>query len=91
MSSPNIFADDWRACLHAHYLHVLHERDTSNEASLRLILTQVGLDVNALDDVRTAEMQLEASGAALEAVEPAAGGAGPRNDRRGSDIGGGHS
>ncbi len=52
MSSPNIFAEDWQDCLHAHYLYVLHANDVSNEASLRLVLRQVGFDDATLDSVR---------------------------------------
>lgn len=53
MSSRNIFAEDWQACLHAHYVHVLHEKDMSNEASLRLVLKQVGFDDPTLDGLRS--------------------------------------
>ncbi len=52
MSSPNIFAEDWQDCLHAHYVHVLRENDMTNESSLRLVLEQVGFDDAELASIR---------------------------------------
>ncbi|MCC7208715.1 MAG: hypothetical protein IT323_15515, partial [Anaerolineae bacterium] len=80
MSSPNIFAEDWQACLHAHYLYVLHAHDLSNEASLRLVLKQVGFDDAALDTIR-AEIQTAVQEVAPDmepdTVEPEPVAAGP--------------
>jgi hypothetical protein len=42
MTAQNIFSDDWQACLRAHYIHTLRERDANNEQSLREVLLQVG-------------------------------------------------
>jgi hypothetical protein len=41
--SIDIFQDDWKACLRAHYFHVIHEQDWKNESSLAAVLLQTGI------------------------------------------------
>jgi hypothetical protein len=41
--SPDIFQDDWKDCLRAHYFHVIHEQDWKNERSLAAVLIQTGI------------------------------------------------
>ncbi len=43
MSDISIFEDEWRACLRAHYFHVIKERDAGNERSLITVLLQTGV------------------------------------------------
>ncbi len=38
----NVFEEDWRACLRAHYAHVIKEHDINNERSLETVLMQTG-------------------------------------------------
>lgn len=52
MSEQNIFGDEWRACLHAHYLDVLQKKDMRNEESLRSVLLQVGFTESELAAIR---------------------------------------
>jgi hypothetical protein len=49
----NIFFDEWRACLRAHFIHVIRTGDTVTEPTLRHVLMQTGLteaDLDALTD-----------------------------------------
>src|SRR5438876_11487620 len=57
MNTQNIFEDEWRACLRAHFFHVIKERDTGNERSLITVLLQTGF----IDD-EIAAMRAEAVG-----------------------------
>jgi hypothetical protein len=52
MSNRNIFDDEWRACLHAHYLDVIQNKDMRNEESLRSVLLQVGFAESELAAIR---------------------------------------
>jgi hypothetical protein len=52
MSNRNIFDDEWRACLHAHYLDVIQNKDVRNEESLRSVLLQVGFAESELTAIR---------------------------------------
>jgi hypothetical protein len=52
MSDQNIFGDEWRACLHAHYLDVIKNKDVRNEESLRSVLLQVGFAESELTAIR---------------------------------------
>lgn len=52
-NDDNIFSDEWRACLHAHYLHVIRTDDAVTEPTLRSVLLQTGLtdaDIERLRD-----------------------------------------
>ncbi len=40
--SINIFEEEWRNCLRAHFAYVIRERDTNNEQSLITVLRQTG-------------------------------------------------
>jgi hypothetical protein len=42
MNTQDVFAAEWRACLRAHFFHVIRERDTSNEQSLITVLLETG-------------------------------------------------
>src|SRR6266852_7522058 len=51
MNEENLFEQDWRNCLRAHYVHVIRERDVVNEESLITVLRQTGFsddDINAI-------------------------------------------
>src|SRR5260370_40819766 len=51
MNEENLFEQDWRDCLRAHYVHVVSERDVVNEESLITVLRQTGFsddDINAI-------------------------------------------
>lgn len=39
----SIFFDEWQACLHAHYVHVLRIGDVVTEPTLRHVLHQTGI------------------------------------------------
>lgn len=39
----DIFQDEWKACLRAHYFHVIYEHDWKNERSLARVLLQTGI------------------------------------------------
>lgn len=45
------FTDAWRACLLAHFEHVVREGDWKNEASLRKVLNMVGVGNAQLDEM----------------------------------------
>ena len=57
----SIFFDEWRDCLHAHYLHVLRSADVVTEPTLRGVLLTTGITEHEL-----AAMQVEAEQAAPE-------------------------
>ncbi len=72
MNTQNIFEDDWRACLRAHYAHVIKERDTNNETSLFTVLLETGFteeDIIALRGEVLAELGWTPDGTPVEAVE----------------------
>jgi hypothetical protein len=46
------FADEWRDCLREHYKHVIREKDTSTEETLRPILEQVGFREDELSELK---------------------------------------
>jgi hypothetical protein len=52
MNVQNIFENEWRACLRAHYFHVIRERDTGNEQSLITVLLQTGFTDEDIDTMR---------------------------------------
>jgi hypothetical protein len=73
MSTINIFEDDWRDCLRAHYFHVIAERDVNNERSLVTVLLQTGFtedDIAVLRSAAMAEYGWESETPATEADAP---------------------
>lgn len=74
--SRNIFLDDWRNCLYAHYRHVVHEGDSLNETSLHQVLLTVGFtdeELTAQRDEILASVQVpvaEPEPEVVEALEP---------------------
>jgi len=52
----NIFLDDWRNCLYAHYRHVISEQDDLNESSLHRVLNRVGFTDVDLQSIRDGVM-----------------------------------
>lgn len=56
MAEENIFADEWRDCLRAHYQHVIRTRDQVTEPSLRVVMHQAGFD-----DAELAELRVRAT------------------------------
>ncbi len=70
MSTQNIFGDEWRACLHAHYLDVLQKKDMRNEESLRSVLLQVGFTESELAAIREGVPRPATSDPAAAPPEP---------------------
>lgn len=54
--SENIFADDWRDCLQAHYQHVIRTGDRVTEPTLRVVMHQAGFT-----DAQLAELRVRAT------------------------------
>lgn len=54
--SENIFGDDWRECLQAHYVHVIRSRDHVTRPTLRVVMQQAGFDESQM-----AEMEVRAT------------------------------
>ncbi len=50
MNNDNLFDQDWRDCLRAHYMHVIREGDSNNEVSLITVLKQTGFNDDDLRD-----------------------------------------
>jgi hypothetical protein len=50
--TTDIFDNDWRECLRAHYFHVVRERDKNNEQSLISVLKQSGFTDSDLAELR---------------------------------------
>jgi hypothetical protein len=60
----DVFADEWRACLRAHYKHVIRTGDHVTEPSLRVVMHQAGFDDSELAELRVlATMHIDDSGA----------------------------
>ena len=53
MNSENLFEQDWRDCLRAHYVHVIRERDLVNEESLITVLRQTGFTDDDISAIRS--------------------------------------
>ncbi len=51
MGNKSIFYEDWRACLRAHYIHVIRTRDTVTEPTLRNILLSVGFNEAEINEM----------------------------------------
>jgi hypothetical protein len=50
--SQNIFADEWRDCLRAHYMHVIRTADHITEPTLRDVLKEAGFSESELAELR---------------------------------------
>jgi len=48
----DIFADEWRECLRAHYMHVIRTRDKVTQPSLTVVMHQAGFDDSELAELR---------------------------------------
>lgn len=48
----NVFADDWRECLRAHYMHVIRTRDKVTEPSLTVVMRSAGFNETELAEMR---------------------------------------
>ncbi len=48
----NIFADEWRDCLEAHYMHVIRNNDRVTLPSLTLVMHQAGFNDSELAELR---------------------------------------
>lgn len=54
--SENIFAEDWVACLEAHYMHVIRINDKVTEPSLSIVMHSAGFT-----DAQLAELRVRAT------------------------------
>src|SRR5579859_2819043 len=52
MNQEDLFEQDWRDCLRAHYVHVIRERDMVNEESLITVLRQTGFSDDDITAIR---------------------------------------
>jgi hypothetical protein len=50
--SENIFADEWRECLEAHYMHVVRTDDRVTLPSLTVVMHQAGFSESELAELR---------------------------------------
>jgi hypothetical protein len=48
----SVFADDWRACLREHYMHVVRTDDRVTLPSLTLVMHEVGFSDDDLAELR---------------------------------------
>ena len=48
----SVFADDWRACLREHYMHVVRTDDRATLPSLTLVMYEVGFSDDDLAELR---------------------------------------
>jgi hypothetical protein len=59
----DIFADEWRECLEAHYMHVIRTKDRVTEPSLTVVMGQAGFNKSELAELRVrATMHIDESG-----------------------------
>ncbi|MBI5668801.1 MAG: hypothetical protein HZC41_12410 [Chloroflexi bacterium] len=62
--SENIFAEEWRACLQAHYMHVVRANDRVTEPTLRIVMHDAGFTEAELAELRVrATMHVDDVGA----------------------------
>jgi hypothetical protein len=62
--SENIFGDDWRECLQAHYVHVIRSRDHVTRPTLRVVMQQAGFDESQMAEMEVrATMHVDDAGA----------------------------
>jgi hypothetical protein len=52
MSDQNIFADDWRLTLRAHYIEVIRKQDTLTERTLENVMYEIGFTDADLQELR---------------------------------------
>lgn len=48
----SVFYDEWRDCLHSHYLYVLETNDNITEPTLRNVLVEAGVEPELVDEWR---------------------------------------
>jgi hypothetical protein len=59
----NIFEEEWRDCLDAHYMHVIRTKDKVTEPSLTVVMHQAGYNDSELAELRVrATMHVDDSG-----------------------------
>lgn len=62
--SDNVFADEWRACLRAHYMHVVRIGDRVTEPTLRMVMHDAHFSDEELAELRVrATMHVDDVGA----------------------------
>lgn len=62
--TQNIFADEWRDCLRAHYMHVIRAGDQTTEPTLRVVMHDAGFTDDELALLRVqATMHVDDVGA----------------------------
>ncbi|NDJ86010.1 MAG: hypothetical protein GYB66_09000 [Chloroflexi bacterium] len=49
LADKDIFFDEWRACLHAHYLYVVRTQDHVTEPTLRTVLIDAGVPEDEIE------------------------------------------
>jgi hypothetical protein len=47
----SIFYDNWRDCLRAHYMHVVHTQDAVTEPTLHKVLLSVGFTEDEIKEM----------------------------------------
>lgn len=62
--NENIFADEWRDCLRAHYMYVVRNSDHVTEPTLRVVMHDAGFSESELAELRVrATMHVDDVGA----------------------------
>lgn len=67
--NKSFFFDEWRDCLHSHYLYVVETSDAITEPTLRSVLMDAGITEQTIEDWHTEA--LERMGANFPVAEPA--------------------
>ena len=49
--NQSLFYEDWRACLRAHYMHVVSTNDRVTEPTLHEVLLKVGFSENEIREI----------------------------------------
>ena len=62
-SSGDIFHDEWRTCLQAHYHHVVSTGDSITEESLRHVLLRIGFTEDDIDAMKQTALRGDSSAA----------------------------
>lgn len=64
MKQRSVFADEWRECLRAHYMYVVHVGDISTEPTLISVMQEAGFTETELAELRVrATMHVDDVGA----------------------------
>ncbi len=58
MSTEDLFFEEWRACLRAHYRYVVRTEDAVTEPTLREVLLLTGLAQEEIDALREEALAL---------------------------------